>query len=84
MFVCLCRGVTAREVARAVKCGACTSKQVASMCGAGSDCGRCRPTVRSIIASAVAHAVASDMAPTSISSRRAVSSNRLDVTVRAM
>lgn len=51
MFVCLCLGLTTRDVTRAVERGACTSRQVASMCGAGSDCGRCRPTVRSIIAS---------------------------------
>ena len=51
MFVCLCRGVTSQEVSSAVESGACTSKQVARVCGAGSDCGRCRPTVRAIIAS---------------------------------
>nr|WP_068273016.1 (2Fe-2S)-binding protein [Aldersonia kunmingensis] len=52
MYVCLCHGVTSREVAEAVADGACTSNQVAAMCGAGSDCGRCRRTVQSIIAAA--------------------------------
>ena len=51
MFVCLCRGVTNHQVADAVHSGACTSKEVATVCGAGSDCGRCRATVRTIIAS---------------------------------
>jgi bacterioferritin-associated ferredoxin len=50
MYVCLCHGVTSREVAEAVAQGACTSNQVAAVCGAGSDCGRCRRTVQSIIA----------------------------------
>jgi bacterioferritin-associated ferredoxin len=50
MFVCLCLGVTSQEVANAVANGASTSKQVAKMCGAGSECGRCRRTVRAIIA----------------------------------
>jgi bacterioferritin-associated ferredoxin len=59
MFVCLCHGVTGREVAHAVQNGACTSKQVATLCGAGSDCGRCRATVRAIIASAEPAPVAS-------------------------
>ncbi|HEX5143025.1 MAG TPA: (2Fe-2S)-binding protein [Mycobacterium sp.] len=51
MFVCLCTGATSQCVADAVARGACTSKQVAEACGAGTDCGRCRRTVRAIIAS---------------------------------
>ena len=50
MFVCLCTGATSQCVADAVAKGACTSKQVAQACGAGTDCGRCRRTVRAIIA----------------------------------
>jgi bacterioferritin-associated ferredoxin len=49
MFVCLCVGVTNQSVADAVAAGASTSKQVAAACGAGSECGRCRRTVRAII-----------------------------------
>lgn len=49
MFVCLCNGVTSQTVAEAVAAGATTSKQVAKVCGAGSECGRCRHTVRAII-----------------------------------
>jgi bacterioferritin-associated ferredoxin len=52
MFVCLCLGVTSQDVTDAVANGASTSKQVAKVCGAGSECGRCRRTVRAIIASA--------------------------------
>jgi bacterioferritin-associated ferredoxin len=51
MYVCLCLGVTSDTVSRAVAAGATTSKQVADVCGAGSQCGRCRRTVRAIIAS---------------------------------
>ena len=54
MFVCLCTGATSQCVADAVANGACTSKQVAQACGAGTDCGRCRHTVRAIIAGATA------------------------------
>jgi bacterioferritin-associated ferredoxin len=54
MYVCLCTGATSHCIADAVAKGACTSKQVAAACGAGSDCGRCRRTVRSIIAAALA------------------------------
>ena len=49
MYVCLCLGVTSDTIGRAVAAGATTSKQVAEACGAGSECGRCRRTVRAII-----------------------------------
>ena len=50
MFVCLCMGVTSHDVDKAVADGACTSKQITEACGAGGDCGRCRRTLRAIIA----------------------------------
>ena len=50
MFVCLCTGATSHEVADAIAGGACTSRQVALACGAGTDCGRCLRTVRAILA----------------------------------
>jgi bacterioferritin-associated ferredoxin len=50
MFVCLCTGVTSQAVRDLVAEGASTSKQIADACGAGADCGRCRRTVRAIIA----------------------------------
>jgi len=49
MYVCLCRGITNEAVAGTVAAGATTCKQVAAACGAGSECGRCRRTIRSII-----------------------------------
>lgn len=56
MYVCLCVGATNQMVSDAVAAGASTSKQVAAACGAGGDCGRCRCTVRGIIASTLAAA----------------------------
>jgi bacterioferritin-associated ferredoxin len=50
MFVCLCTGATSRDVHAVVAAGACTSKEIAQACGAGGDCGRCRSTLRAIIA----------------------------------
>jgi bacterioferritin-associated ferredoxin len=49
MFVCLCVGVSNQAVAAAVDAGASTCNEVAAACGAGSECGRCRRTVRAII-----------------------------------
>ena len=50
MFVCLCTGVTSQRVTELVAGGANTSKRIADACGAGADCGRCRRTLRAIIA----------------------------------
>ncbi|WP_110319404.1 (2Fe-2S)-binding protein [Mycolicibacterium moriokaense] len=49
MYVCLCAGACSEMVKAAIAHGATTTQQVASVCGAGSDCGRCRPTVRAMI-----------------------------------
>jgi len=49
MYVCLCLGITTEAVRDAIDGGASTSRQVAAACGAGSQCGRCRRTVRAII-----------------------------------
>lgn len=49
MFVCLCVGVTSNVVNDVVANGASSSKEIAEACGAGSDCGRCRRTIRAIL-----------------------------------
>jgi bacterioferritin-associated ferredoxin len=54
MYVCLCMGVTSSTVQQAIDAGARTTKQVATDCGAGSICGRCRHTVRDMIAASEA------------------------------
>jgi bacterioferritin-associated ferredoxin len=51
MYVCLCLGITTETVRDTVDNGACSTRQVAAACGAGSQCGRCRRTVRAIIES---------------------------------
>jgi bacterioferritin-associated ferredoxin len=51
MLVCLCRGVSDREVQRAILRGASTLKEVARACGAGLDCGSCRDLLRSLLGS---------------------------------
>ncbi|UQX11339.1 (2Fe-2S)-binding protein [Candidatus Mycobacterium methanotrophicum] len=49
MFACLCDGITG-QAADAVADGASTTNQIATSCGAGADCGRCRHALRSLIA----------------------------------
>lgn len=50
MYVCLCVGATNQTVCDVVARGASTSKEIAAACGAGGDCGRCRRTLRAILA----------------------------------
>ncbi|MET0901138.1 MAG: (2Fe-2S)-binding protein [Mycobacterium sp.] len=52
MYVCLCVGITSHAVVDAVAAGATTCNEVAATCGAGSDCGRCRKSIRAIIEAA--------------------------------
>ena len=49
MIVCHCRRVSDRSVRAAVRAGANTEDRVAEMCGAGADCGCCRPAVSELI-----------------------------------
>jgi bacterioferritin-associated ferredoxin len=54
MWVCLCNAVTSDVVSQVISDGARSTKQVAQACGAGAICGRCRHTVRGMIAAYVA------------------------------
>jgi bacterioferritin-associated ferredoxin len=63
MYVCLCVGATNQTVSDAVASGASTSKEVAAACGAGADCGRCRRTLRAIIAASTKLEAKLDPAP---------------------
>ena len=46
MIVCLCRGISEREIAEAIRSGAGTVDDVGHRCGgAGRDCGSCRADI---------------------------------------
>jgi bacterioferritin-associated ferredoxin len=49
MLVCHCKGLTDREVQRAICAGASTQREVARECGAGSICGGCRPLIDELL-----------------------------------
>lgn len=49
MLVCHCNGITDRKIRKAVRKGAGTASQVGRMCGAGTTCGGCIPTIREIV-----------------------------------
>jgi len=50
MYVCLCNGVTSSTVQEVIDSGARSTKDVAERCGAGDVCGRCRHTIRAMLA----------------------------------
>ncbi len=52
MIVCVCRGVSERQVEAVVAAGATTADQVARACGSGTDCGACRFMVTEIVENA--------------------------------
>ena len=49
MLVCHCKGVTERDVRAAIQSGACTHREIARRCGAGSMCGGCRPVIDELL-----------------------------------
>lgn len=63
MLVCHCRGVSDRQIKRAVKSGACSLRDVARATGAGMRCGGCRENVARV----VEDALQSELRPSSVS-----------------
>lgn len=53
MLVCHCRVVSDRAVLAAVSAGATDVAEVASVCGAGGECGGCVPKIEELLADAV-------------------------------
>lgn len=49
MYVCSCFGVTEAQVKKHAEGGACTPRQIASECKAGTDCGSCVRRIQSIL-----------------------------------
>ncbi|MGX9787719.1 (2Fe-2S)-binding protein [Mycobacterium sp. MMS18-G62] len=60
MYVCLCSTVTSATALEAIDEGATSSKEVAQACGADSECGRCRATVRGLIGGRIAERRSAD------------------------
>ncbi|MET9499589.1 (2Fe-2S)-binding protein [Streptomyces sp. NPDC006552] len=49
MYVCNCFGVTEDQVKRHAEGGACTPRQIASACKAGTDCGSCVRRIQALL-----------------------------------
>ncbi|MFZ3556952.1 MULTISPECIES: (2Fe-2S)-binding protein [unclassified Streptomyces] len=49
VFVCNCFGVTEAQVKKHAEDGACTPRQIASACKAGTDCGSCVRRIQALL-----------------------------------
>ncbi|MFB7995585.1 bacterioferritin-associated ferredoxin [Streptomyces sp. NPDC056002] len=49
VYVCSCFGVTEDQVKKHVDGGACTPRQIASACKAGTDCGSCVRRIQALL-----------------------------------
>jgi bacterioferritin-associated ferredoxin len=49
VYVCSCFGVTEAQVQQHADNGACTPRQIASACKAGTDCGSCVRRIQAIL-----------------------------------
>nr|WP_169314219.1 (2Fe-2S)-binding protein [Streptomyces piniterrae] len=49
MYVCSCFGITEQQVRDHADSGACTPRQIASACKAGTDCGNCVRRIQALL-----------------------------------
>ena len=49
MYVCSCFGITEQQVKQHADGGACTPRQIASACKAGTDCGSCVRKIQALL-----------------------------------
>ncbi|MFD3607506.1 bacterioferritin-associated ferredoxin [Streptomyces atroolivaceus] len=49
MYVCSCFGITEAQVKQHADGGACTPRQIASACKAGTDCGGCVRRIQALL-----------------------------------
>ncbi|MGJ5762422.1 (2Fe-2S)-binding protein [Streptomyces galbus] len=49
VFVCSCFGITEQQVKQHAESGACTPRQIASACKAGTDCGSCVRRIQALL-----------------------------------
>jgi bacterioferritin-associated ferredoxin len=54
MYVCLCNGITDRQIAQAAQCGARSPEDLAQRLGVGLGCGRCVSCAEAVLREAVA------------------------------
>ena len=63
MYVCLCKGVTDRQIKAAINEGACSMGQLRKSLGVASQCGKCSTSARELLQAAQAESVMIDGLP---------------------
>jgi bacterioferritin-associated ferredoxin len=58
MYVCLCNGVTDKDLCEAISAGASTLEEIAYCTGAGTRCGSCVPAIHAALVEAETGAAA--------------------------
>lgn len=53
MYVCICRAVTTQTILDLAAAGVRSTNEVGERCGAGTVCAKCRPTIRTLLLSAM-------------------------------
>lgn len=56
MYVCLCQGITEREIRNEVRAGACCMRDLQKRLGVAQCCGRCGPCARDVLADSLREA----------------------------
>lgn len=49
MYICLCNGITDREIRQCAQSGACSMSELECSLGVGVSCGRCRDAAAAIL-----------------------------------
>lgn len=49
MYICICKGITDKQLASAIHNGKCTRKQLFECFGVGGECGKCNKEIRQLI-----------------------------------
>ena len=56
MYVCVCNGVTERDIQQAVCEGACSMRDLRQQLGVASQCGRCATCAKAVLDQEIQHA----------------------------
>lgn len=52
MWICLCKGVSDRQIRQAIRAGARTVEEIGRATAAGTDCGKCLVAIRELLGEA--------------------------------
>jgi bacterioferritin-associated ferredoxin len=67
VYVCNCFGVTEAQVRKHAEAGACTPRQIASACKAGTDCGSCVRRIQALLGRGACRTEVADQAQPALS-----------------